>query len=235
MTRRCPTASLRSSASPGRTTSCTSVRAGTAGRPGRCWRGSKRCCRPSARTGPWSTATPTPRWRARLRQPSWGSAWRTWRPGCAASTAPCPRSTTACSPTTVLTCCSAPPRARQSSWPGRALPPACTWSAMSCSMPRCSSPALPASARTPCGGWDWRPRATRWPRCTGPTMSTMASASARCSGRWAGWRCRSFFPCTRARGRAWQKWAIPNHRSPTFDASTPLATSTCSCWNRTQH
>ena len=60
-----------------------------------------------------STATRTPRWRARWWAPRRACPSRTSRPACARSTARCPRSSTACSPTTPPTCCCAPPSARR--------------------------------------------------------------------------------------------------------------------------
>ena len=73
--------------------------------------------RPPARRGArrWcsSTATPTRRWPARSPPRRRGSRSPTSRPACARSTARCPRSSTACSPTTRPTCCCARPRRRR--------------------------------------------------------------------------------------------------------------------------
>ena len=59
-----------------------------------------------------STATRTRRSPARSPAPRPGSRWPTSRRGCARSTARCPRSSTACSPTTPARCCCAPRRSR---------------------------------------------------------------------------------------------------------------------------
>ena len=72
--------------------------AALAGRPGGGLPG------PTAGRASSSTATSTPRWRRRSSAPSCSSRSRTWRPACAPSTRPCPRRSTAASPT-----CSADP------------------------------------------------------------------------------------------------------------------------------
>ena len=71
-----------------------------------------RCWPPRRPTWCSSTATRTRRWRARWPPRRRGSRSRTWRRGCARSTARCPRSSTACWPTTPPTCCCAPPPRR---------------------------------------------------------------------------------------------------------------------------
>ena len=77
---------------------------------GRLRAGAARAGRP---TWSWSSATSTRRWPARWWRPRWASPSRTSRPACAASTAACPRRSTASSPTRSPICCS-PPRPRRS-------------------------------------------------------------------------------------------------------------------------
>ena len=68
--------------------------------------------RASARTACSSTATRTRRWPAGSSPRRRASRSPTWRPACARSTARCPRSSTACSPTTSPICCCARRRRR---------------------------------------------------------------------------------------------------------------------------
>ena len=70
-------------------------------------------CRPISSS---STATPTARSPGRSRQPKPPCRWGTWRPACAPSIVRCRRSSTACSPTTRASCCSAPRRPRCGIW-----------------------------------------------------------------------------------------------------------------------
>ena len=105
-TGRCRRSSSRSSACPSPTTCSASAPAATASRPRGCSSGSSRCCATSARTSSSSPATstrPSPRRSARRGS---GSRSATSSPGCAASTARCPRRSTGSSPTTSPSCSS---------------------------------------------------------------------------------------------------------------------------------
>ena len=156
-----------------------------------------------------------PRRRPRLRRHELDAGRRRWprrrrasrsptsRRACARSTARCPRSSTACSPTTSPTCCSAPRRRRSPTSRASASPGAIELvgdvmvDVALLFQPRARADDAPAAR-----GGRQRGRVRRWPPRTARATSTTRRACARWSTCCSRCRCRSSCRCTRAPARA---------------------------------